>query len=421
MHDSIPSGDRDILRGLAGELAEIAALDIHAHKAELWRRMNDLDAVRPMLLVMEIPWHEMNVDDELTLRCTDAWARQQETQLRRTLYQWRHMRGDMVIEPELVSPLAITNTAYGLAEDVDIVRTDENSDVVSRHFKRVITEPDDIEKIQMAVVTHDEAASEDHYRKMCDIYDGILPVRQEGIRRIWYTPWDALIRWWGVQEAMMDLVLRPEMVKAAVQRCAASMNAALDQLEEQNLLAPGFRNNRIGSGGYGYVSDLPADGYDPGNVRAIDNWGCSNAQIFSEVSPEMHWEFAIQFDIPWLQRWGLNYYGCCEPLDLKMDIVRRIPNLRKVSMSPKVRPARAAEAVGGDYVYSAKPNPAIVAENSWRPEQARQELRETLDAAWSNGCHVEVILKDISTAGYQPQRLWEWTTLASELVEEYSR
>ena len=44
-------------------------------------------------------------------------------------------------------------------------------------------------------------------------------------------------------------------------------------------------------------------------------WGCSNAQIFSEVSPKMHWEFALEHDLRWLRRWGLNYYGCCEPLD----------------------------------------------------------------------------------------------------------
>jgi hypothetical protein len=29
-------------------------------------------------------------------------------------------------------------------------------------------------------------------------------------------------------------------------------------------------------------------------------WGCSNAQIFSEVSPQMHWEFALEHDLRWL-------------------------------------------------------------------------------------------------------------------------
>ena len=48
--------------------AQIAALPVHREKAELWRRLNDLESVRPMVWINEIPWHEMNVNDELTLR-----------------------------------------------------------------------------------------------------------------------------------------------------------------------------------------------------------------------------------------------------------------------------------------------------------------------------------------------------------------
>ena len=229
--------------------------------------------------------------------------------------------------------------------------------------------------------------------------------------------WDYLIRWWGVQEAMVDLVLRPQMIHEAVARCAASMNAALDQMEQLNLLSLGNDNVRVGSGGYAYTTQLPADGFDPQHVRPIDNWGCSNAQVFSGVSPEMHWEFALKHDIPWLSRWGLNYYGCCEPLHHKVDILRRIPRLRKISMSPWIKPDRAVEAIGPDFVFSYKPNPAILAEDRWRPEQARKELRDVLEK--TRPCRVEVILKDVSTLRYQPRRLWEWQTMAMETVQEF--
>ena len=33
---------------------------------------------------------------------------------------------------------------------------------------------------------------------------------------------------------------------------------------------------------------------------------------------------------------------------------------------------------------------------------------------------VELIMKDISTVRYDPQRLWEWAAIASEVAEEYS-
>jgi hypothetical protein len=34
----------------------------------------------------------------------------------------------------------------------------------------------------------------------------------------------------------------------------------------------------------------------------------------------------------------------------------------------------------------------------------------------AKGCHVEVIMKDISTARYEPKRLWEWEGIAMEVV-----
>ena len=70
--------DRDILRRLAAAQAEIAQLPVHQVKAEMWRRLNDLEPVRPMVWINEICWNEVNVDDELTLRCEDPWLREVE-------------------------------------------------------------------------------------------------------------------------------------------------------------------------------------------------------------------------------------------------------------------------------------------------------------------------------------------------------
>ncbi|MGD2176027.1 MAG: hypothetical protein PVJ27_11535, partial [Candidatus Brocadiaceae bacterium] len=99
-----PPRDRETLRGLARRVAEVAAQPVHARKAELWRRLNDLDPVRPMVYINEIPWHEMDVDGELELRCEDALCRHVEQGLRRIIYLWDHMPADMVIEGRLLAP-----------------------------------------------------------------------------------------------------------------------------------------------------------------------------------------------------------------------------------------------------------------------------------------------------------------------------
>jgi hypothetical protein len=411
--------ERDVLRRLAAELAGAAASGLHREKAGLWRALNDLESERPMVWITEIPWHEMNVGDELTLRTTHPWARETETLLRRTLYQWRHLPADMVLDDFLECPLAIHSTDFGIVEDVDIARTDEASDIVSRHFKVQIREPEDLEKIRMPVVTHDRRSTEVVHDTMVKVFADIMPVRRAGQTHIWFAPWDYLVRWWGVQEALVDLVERPEMVHAAVDRMVDAWMVELDQFVEQDLLSMDDRNLRIGSGGYGYTRDLPDPCAPPSRVSPRNMWGCSNAQIFAGVSPEMHWEFALRHDLRWLERWGLAYYGCCEPLDRKIDLLRRIPNLRKVSMSCWCDFESFIRQVGADYVISYKPSPAIFAGETWQPEKARAALTGVLDLT-RRRCHLEIIMADVSTVRYDPQRLWDWARMASETVAEYA-
>ncbi|MCP4403847.1 MAG: hypothetical protein GY801_41895, partial [bacterium] len=318
----------------------------------------------------------------------------------------------------LECPLAIHSTDFGVVEDVDIAKTDESSEIVSRHFKVQINEPDDIAQIQMPKITHYEEMTTLMFDTMNELFHDIIGVKKVGQTHIWFTPWDYLIRWWGIQEAMTDLIERPQMVHAGVERMVQAWMVELDQFEEQNLLGLDCNNTRVGSGGYGYSSELPGKDFDPDWVRPKNMWGCSNAQIFSEVSPKMHWEFAIEHDLKWLERWGMTYYGCCEPLDRKFKLLRKIPNLRKVSISPWCDFERVINEAGQEYALSVKPSPAVFAGDSWKSEEARAAIRDILDKSGGQ-CHIEFIMKDISTVRYDPQRLWEWESIAMETIQEY--
>jgi hypothetical protein len=232
-----------------------------------------------------------------------------------------------------------------------------------------------------------------------------------------YAPWDRLAEWWNPQQVLMDLVMRPDMVHTAMDRLTTAYMAELDQLEALNALSLGTGNFIVGQGGFGYTDDLPGDNYDPASVRLHNHWGGAMAQIFSEVSPDMHEEFALAYEARYLERFGLAYYGCCEPLDRKVDIcMKHIPNLRKISMSPWTDPARGAEAIGGRLVYSCKPNPAFLAtDGQWDRRSAEAEIRRVLDA--NQGCSVEFILKDVSTIRFEPTRLFEWCEMVMNMVQ----
>ena len=61
---------------------------------------------------------------------------------------------------------------------------------------------------------------------------------------------------------------------------------------------------------------------------------------------------------------------------------------------------------------------ADLAGHAWHPELARKRIREVLEK--TQGCLVEIVLKDISTFEYEPQRLWEWSRICSEEAENFA-
>ena len=237
---NVTESDKQILRTLGEKLATVAALPVHAETASRWRALNGMRSSRPLVYTWteQIPWHEMDVNGELLLQTTSEWSRYHEWEMRKLLYQWEHMPADMVVEPVVYSPLVVHNTAFGIAEDVDIALTDAANTVVSRHFNIQIHDEDDLEKIKVPVVTHDSAASEDHFQQLSEILSGIIEVRKLGANGFcfWFAPWDEMIRWWGVQEAMIDLYDRPEFVHKAIDKLVNAYCSMLDQFEEQNLL-----------------------------------------------------------------------------------------------------------------------------------------------------------------------------------------
>lgn len=404
----------NIVRELAREVAGIAALPVHQKTIALWKANNAKEPVRPMVMIDQIPWHEMDVDGELEPRCADSFLRKLEIELRRTLYRWKHMPVDFVVEPAVRIPRTIHSTGFGFERKETTSALDEKNDVVGHAYIDQILTNDDIAKIHAPELLPDEEATARDAARAREVFDGILEVRVDGPIPA-YPMWDIIVQWRNPEAVFYDLADRPEFLHRLAQRLTDAHLAMLDSMEEQGLL--GLPQNWIHCTG-AFTDDLPAPGFDSRRRRAKDLWTCGMSQIFSSVSPEMHEEFELPYLAPWFERFGMGYYGCCEPLDRKLPMIRKLPHIRKVSMSPWVDVERGAEAIGRDFVFSRKPSPAIFAVDQWDPSAAARELRATRDACRRHGCPLEFILKDISTVRYQPQRLWEWAAIASEIVSE---
>jgi hypothetical protein len=366
-----------------------------------------------MVMIDQVPWHEMNVGQELTVRTEDGFCRGLETQLRRRLYAWRHMRVDMVVEPVIDVPMVFHDDGYGISRVERTAVGDPANDVVGHYYLDQLANDDDLGKLHAPHVRIDRAATEESAGRTGEIFEGLLRVRLIGYQP-WFCPWDMIVQWHGVENTLLDLVDRPEFMHRVIGRLTAAQLELFDSLEAQGAL-PQTQTLVHCTGAY--TDGLPAAGYDPQRPRGQDIWAPGMAQVFSTVSPAMHDEFEIQYVRKLFARVGRGYYGCCEPLHDKVELVRKIPNVRKISMSPWVDVERGARAIGRDFVFSRKPSPAFLATDSPDLDGAIGDLGHTAECCAREGCPVEFILKDISTVRYRPQVLWEWAERARRLAK----
>jgi len=290
----------------------------------------------------------------------------------------------------------------------------ESNDVISHQYGNQFQSMEDVGKVTTPIVTHDEAETKRRMDTANWLFGDIVAAREEG-----YDPylsvWDPISTWMGVENALYAMIDEPEMMRALTKKVADGYMSLLDQMEEQGLLC--HHQSLIHCTG-AYTDELPAPGFDPAKPRAKDIWMFGLAQMFATVSPATFGEYEIAYSMPIYERFGLVYYGCCDPLDGKMNEVRKIPHLRKISVSPWANQEKMARAIGSDYVFSRKPNPSYVAMGSFDADLIKRDLSDTVRLCKNNGCPVELILKDLSTVRSQPERLQKWAKIAMEVVNE---
>jgi hypothetical protein len=402
--------DYVILRELGKKIREISELPIQAEKRALWTANNDLKDARPMVYMDQLPWHEISKVEEMQLSCEDTFLRNVEYSLRQRLYRWDHFPCDMVVEKRVEIPMSIYNLNYGINIVEKALYIDEESEIYSHQYKNQLQDYEQLKALKDDEVWVDTQSDQKHMEICTDIFDDILPCRLMGAEMS-LAVWDRIAQMKPVESILFDLIDRPEFMIAVVNRLVDLSMSTVDQCEKLGILDPGLNLTHCTGA---YTNDLP----DPENgiVTSKNVWAFGMAQIFSTVSPAMHDTFEIDLVKPLFERFGLLYYGCCEPLDGKIDIIRKIRNVRKISVSPWADVNKCASSIGKDYVFSYKPHPAHVTRGSLREDAAREEIKSAINAAKDNSSPIEIILKDVSTVNYNPLVLDEWEKMAMACV-----
>ncbi len=403
------TADREILRDLARRYAEVAADPVQDRRRAKWRRHNSLKGGPPLIYVRAFAWQEL---PEWTCRCTDPFFQFHERSLRHLLV-WHSYQDDSIFEPWVTQGAAYTCYGWG----VTAARHTSDDPRGSYKVDYPIKSLDDIAKLRTPWHGIDEAKTAEAAARLQDAIGDIITVAVDRgpVYRMWTADLSTdLGHLRGIEHIMMDMIDNPEWFHRLLQFMSDGVLGVQDAAERAGDWGLCDHQNQA----MPYAEELPDPAANVYGVKRSQLWGYAAAQEYTGVSPAMHEEFLLRYQLPMLSKFGLAAYGCCEDLTRKIDMLRQVPNLRRIAVAPAADVAECARQIRGDYVLSYRPSPADMVSYGFDPERARTILRRDLAACRANGCHTDITLKDVETVEGDPTRVPRWVGIAREVIDE---
>lgn len=411
---SFSNEDKKILKELGKQVAEIAARPIMAERKQLWIDHNKLKKTRPVILCdPENGWNEIILESDI--KCQNSIARHWEDHLRKLIFWGNEINDDCVILPNFNLPYIYKEKQWGVAGSTKIQSAKKTAEGgAAYHIETVLEDYAQIKDITKPELYIDYKTTETLLATAQEIFNGDLAVR---INTIWF--WsigltDEFIFLRGMDKLFYDFYDQPESVHQVMELLYQGTMERLDFLEKENLFCLNNDDSFVGSGGQGCIDTLPSADF-AGKVQTKDMWGLAESQVTVGVSPDMFAEFIFPYQKKIMERFGLSCYGCCEPLDKRIDLVKTVANLRRVSVSAWADKQIMADKLKHDYIYSLKPSPSHLAVPVMDAGFVRKEIKEALNIAKGN-C-LELIMKDNHTLGKNPENLKNWVKIVREEIE----
>ena len=405
---SISKKDKDILKKLAFKVRQIADQPLEDEKRKLWTSHNMLKSKRPVVFCdPENGWNE--IITESMIKCSGKLARKWEMVLRKEIFWADRIKDDKVIEPYFDIGYTYAENNWG----VDIKIYGGGGGLYT--WDGVVKNIEDIKNIKYSGIKIDHETTNKTLEAADEVFGRILEVRLIG--KWWWslglTIDLAFLR--GLENIMWDMTDNREMLYRLMKILRDGTLKKLEYLEKNNLLS--LDNDKyVGSGGFGYTDELPINDFSKKTVRLKDTWGFAESQETVGVSSEMFEEFVFKYQMPILEKFGLNCYGCCEPLEKRWHIIEKIPNLRRVSVSPWANLVKMAEYLEDRYVFSAKPSPTDLAVPEMDKDHVKKKISDLLKI--TRGCIVEIIMKDNHSLGKNPENLINWVKIVRSEIEK---
>jgi hypothetical protein len=393
-------------------------------RKRLWKAVHDLRAERPVILVETSPIEGFVSADELV--CEDPFLRAVERNMCDNLRHAEEVGDDIVFEPYYRIGWQIESGGFGVPVELKPALMPHDEQSLGYTFNFPIQKPEDVAKLQRRSFRVNREASEGCKKLLEDVMGDLLPVKlanydpflvdagnEEWTGMFFFGLTWQIYRFIGNDGLMYWLYDSPETIHQLMSYMLDDRLRLFEYLEGEGLLAFNTDNQMAGPRSYGYVSDLPAEDRG-GEVKLNDLWGWPESQETTIISPSMYGEFVLPYIAKLSSRFGLVYYGCCEPVDDRLELIMEaIPNLRSVSVSGWADFKKVAEMLGNRYVYSRKPTPAYLSGELPDWELVEEDMRKTYAA--TKGCNVEILFRDLYTIAGERPRLGKWVEMTKSI------
>ncbi len=397
------------LRDLATQIKNISESDENQAKISRWYAMDEGTADRPNILI-EIGGIHGITNDFFTLQCEDEMARGQEAGLLTTLFIHDYVKDDNAVLPFINIGWNVAQTGYGISSLID--RSDNDGKMGAYHIGSALTDLSrEVPLLKKREFTVDREKTMEVKYVLEEVYDGILKVRMRG--NPWWTMGltQAAVYLIGVEGLMMQMYDDPEGLHMLMSFLRDDYMGMLDFYQNEGLLNLNNEDDYIGSGSRGYTNRFPINTDEV--ITTKDLWCLIESQETVSVSPEMYEEFVFQYEKPFAERFGSVYYGCCEPVHNRWHLVKKLPGLKRVSVSPWCDQELLAQDMQG-IVFSRKPNPSLISTDKFDETAIREDLQKTLQITKKYNVAAEIAMKDVHTIANDPTRLPRWVEIARE-------
>ena len=148
-------------------------------------------------------------------------------------------------------------------------------------------------------------------------------------------------------------------------------------------------------------------------------WEAVSAQSLCGLSPAMYAEFLQPYHARLVEVLGLNrvYYHACEDITKKIPIIRELPNLRRIQISPWTDLEVAVEQLGRTLVLETEAHTGDTV-FVHTPDQMREAVERIL--AIAGECVIDVQLISIETVNGNPTVLSTWAQVAQEVTARHA-